>query len=91
MTTMRQITSNRRNARDSTGPNTRSGKARSSKNARRHGLSQPFDLRAAEVIALAQELFPAMSFSFGMVGPDVNGKAKVGQRAAQNVATLGLG
>ena len=23
--------------------------------------------------------------------PDVNGKAKVGQRAAQNVATLGLG
>jgi hypothetical protein len=33
MTTLRQIESNRRNAQNSTGPKTQSGKARSSQNA----------------------------------------------------------
>jgi len=41
MATERQIAANRRNARNSTGPRTAAGKARSSRNARRHGLETP--------------------------------------------------
>jgi hypothetical protein len=39
MATERQIAANRRNARKSTGPRTRSGKKRASRNSYRHGLS----------------------------------------------------
>ena len=39
MTSLRQIESNRRNAQRSTGPKTQSGKARSSQNAVRRGLT----------------------------------------------------
>jgi hypothetical protein len=39
MTSLRQIESNRRNAQSSTGQKTQSGKARSSQNAIRHGLT----------------------------------------------------
>jgi hypothetical protein len=39
MTSLRQIESNRRNALRSTGPNTETGKQRSSQNAVRHGLT----------------------------------------------------
>jgi hypothetical protein len=39
MSTSRQVEANRNNARSSTGPRTRRGKARSCRNARRHGLS----------------------------------------------------
>jgi hypothetical protein len=42
MTSVAQVSSNRKNARKSTGPNTEQGKARSSQNARKHGLyAQP--------------------------------------------------
>ena len=39
MSTSRQIEANRDNARSSTGPRTERGRARASRNARRHGLS----------------------------------------------------
>src|SRR5512132_3091437 len=57
MTSLRQIESNRRNAEQSTGPKTQSGKARASQNAVRHGLTaetvigpleDPADYRAFE-------------------------------------------
>jgi hypothetical protein len=41
MTTTRQIEANRDNARMSTGPRTKRGKARASRNALRHGLGVP--------------------------------------------------
>jgi hypothetical protein len=41
MTSARQIAANRANAQLSTGPRTEQGKARASRNARRHGLSVP--------------------------------------------------
>lgn len=39
MASEKQLAANRRNAQSSTGPRTRSGKARSSQNALKHGLS----------------------------------------------------
>jgi hypothetical protein len=41
MATQRQIEANRRNAKKSTGPRSAEGKARSSRNSFRHGLSIP--------------------------------------------------
>ena len=44
MTSERKIKSNRANAQSSTGPKTKEGKERSSKNARMHGLSQSIQI-----------------------------------------------
>jgi hypothetical protein len=50
VTSLKQIAANRRNATRSTGPVTAQGKARASRNARRHGLSVPV-YRASTVAA----------------------------------------
>ena len=59
MTTDRKIKANRANARMSTGPKTRHGRARSAKNAFRHGLSlavQSDQALSEEVQALALQI-----------------------------------
>jgi hypothetical protein len=63
----RRREANRANARASTGPKTRAGKARSAGNARRHGLSLPA-LRdpalAHEIVALARAIVGAEAGAF---------------------------
>ena len=59
MTSDRKIKANRTNARVSTGPKTRHGRARSAKNAFRHGLSLPVQSDqglSEEVQALARHI-----------------------------------
>src|SRR5689334_19333212 len=59
MTNARQLKANRLNAQASTGPKTRQGKRRSSKNARRHGLSLSVlsdPLLSQEAEQLAQQI-----------------------------------
>jgi hypothetical protein len=59
MSTDRQIKANRANARASTGPKSATGKARASRNARRHGLSISVHAQpglSAEVEALVREI-----------------------------------
>src|SRR5712691_2821724 len=59
VTSIRKIMANRANARESTGPETCVGKARSSRNALRHGFERKEALRigglSAEVETLARE------------------------------------
>ena len=59
MTTARKTSTNRKNARASTGPKSAAGKARSSANARRHGLAAPIwsePALSAEAAALAKHI-----------------------------------
>ena len=61
MATVKQAAANRRNAANSTGPRTKPGKARSSRNALKHGLSAEqvvmFDEDPAAFEALRSDLF----------------------------------
>jgi hypothetical protein len=57
--TTRQVKVNQNNARASTGPRTKAGKARAARNARRHGLSIAIacePILAAEAEALARHI-----------------------------------
>ena len=54
MATPAQIAANRRNARKSTGPKSVSGKLKSSRNSRRHGLNSK--LPQGEVLAMYEEI-----------------------------------
>lgn len=58
MTSPAKIRANRRNARKSTGPRTRAGKAVVARNARTHGLNIPAicDGFARDIVALAREI-----------------------------------
>jgi hypothetical protein len=55
MASEKQILANRANAKKSTGPRTAAGRAKSSRNAYRHGLSVPMqpDPQAVDVLAFA--------------------------------------
>jgi hypothetical protein len=55
MASEKQLAANRANAKKSTGPRTAAGRAKSSRNAYRHGLSLPMqpDPQAAEALAKA--------------------------------------
>jgi hypothetical protein len=55
MASERQLRANRENAKKSTGPKTVAGRARSSRNALRHGLSLPLKLDA-EAAAKAEQI-----------------------------------
>ncbi|WP_339156782.1 hypothetical protein [Bradyrhizobium sp. 2S1] len=56
MASVRQIKANRRNAKRSTGPKTNQGKARSGRNALRHGLSRSMVYESTETDALKQAI-----------------------------------
>ena len=59
MTSVRKVQSNRTNARASTGPKTSAGRARSARNALRHGLNVPIanlDVFSPEVERLAEAM-----------------------------------
>jgi hypothetical protein len=59
MTSSSKVQTNRHNARHSTGPRTRGGKLRASRNARRHGLaSVAEDVESVDVDRLAAALAP---------------------------------
>src|SRR5262245_37821883 len=66
MTSEAKIAANRRNAQRSTGPRSAAGKARSSRNAIRHGLAIPIsrDATFAEGIAMLANEF-CLSAGFG--------------------------
>ena len=69
MTSERKIEANRANARASTGPKTERGRARTARNAFRHGLSLPVcsePVLSDEIEALAREI----------AGPDANTRKK---------------
>jgi hypothetical protein len=73
----RKIKANRANARASTGPKTAQGRARTARNALRHGLSVPVfsdSVFSEEVDALAREI----------AGPDANAEAlELARRVAE--------
>ena len=70
MTSDRKTKANRANARASTGPNTFHGRARSARNAFRHGLSLPFQSDQA----LGEE---AQAFACQIAGPNASGQIQM--------------
>ncbi|MCK1331291.1 MULTISPECIES: hypothetical protein [unclassified Bradyrhizobium] len=69
MASERKITANRSNAKQSTGPKTEAGKARSSRNAHRHGLSRlnrENDVSSNALISVMTAGFTQQQNSFGV-------------------------
>ena len=71
MTSARKIKTNRSNARASTGPKTKRGKARAARNARHHGLSLP---------AISD---PALSEQAELLARKIIGKANDNKKACE--------
>jgi hypothetical protein len=86
MATERQIAANRRNARQSTGPRTASGKRRSSQNAYRHGLRSQLSATESELreIEKISRLFASKSAS-----PSALDKARTAAKATVHIARIG--
>jgi hypothetical protein len=85
MSTPHQVGANRANARKSTGPRTRAGKTRTSRNARRHGLSVAIDhdpALSAEVDELVRHLVD------GAMGADIIAQAHAFAEAAIDLARV---
>jgi hypothetical protein len=84
MASARQIAANRKNARKSTGPRTRAGKQRASRNAYRHGLSiQTDDGESCDAVeSLVQRIAP------GSTDQDLVQWAAVAARADLELARI---
>ena len=82
MASKRQIDANRRNAQRSTGPRTAAGKARSSANALRHGLT------AAKAMVLPDESAEAFERFRDGVAADLDPQGMLQAALAQRIATL---
>ncbi|MEY9107455.1 hypothetical protein ABH999_003651 [Bradyrhizobium yuanmingense] len=70
MTSERKIEANRRNAKRSTGPKTEVGKAKSSRNARQHGLSRSTHEHAANASPLARAIAGGLAQQHGSLNMD---------------------
>jgi hypothetical protein len=73
-TSFRRVQANRNNARASTGPKTLAGKARSARNARRHGLAVP-------IWAIPELSTEAETLAFELGGADADQELKARARA----------
>jgi len=68
MASVRQILANRKNAKQSTGPQTVAGKRRSSQNALKHGLARPSEKPDAKIQDLADLIACALGAPNTIVG-----------------------
>src|SRR3954465_13713111 len=81
MTTYKQLEANRRNARQSTGPNTQEGKLRSRRNAVRHGLT------AETVISALEEAEDYTAFEAAVIA-DYDAQSAVERELVLRLASL---
>jgi hypothetical protein len=84
MSTSRQIEANRVNARGSTGPRTSAGKSRTSRNARRHGLSTLVGCDPA----LSTEVEELVRRLVGVADADIAASARAFAEAAIDLARV---
>ena len=99
MTSVARIAANRANARKSTGPKTAAGKARVSRNARRHGLSSPLVCEGSftpHVEALAREIAGQdacgehLSFACNVAAAQLDlARIRIAKRDLQDAANFG--
>ncbi len=84
MTSRRQIEANRRNAKKSTGPKSRAGKRRASKNALRHGLHRKIDM--AEILPFYEVVAGDEGYTIDSLATEP--RARLAYRLAETEARL---